>query len=243
VGHGPLSHTLEPTFEKLFQINHHEAGRAIVSGTSPLGQDIPNIFAKHRVDLDRVIELLAGGNRGPHAFLFDSPINFDTIEAIARCCLFSRSLPSVAPTEFVDAIATQDNFPIEFGDRFWADKGTIYRTVILSRSGLFADIIAQQYMTQRASGFRVDDFYLDDTALRKKHRDLFALFNGIRTHSLNAKSLITFNLDLELEAAVRRFTVNTQVAVNSPEDLSIRYTQQKRKHKVLLKNLFNPRIE
>jgi hypothetical protein len=243
VGHGPLSHTLEPTFEKIFHINHHSAGRAIVSGTSPLGRDIPDIFTKYHVDLDRVVELLAGGNRGPHAFLFDSPMNLDTIEAIARCCLFSRGPQSVAPIEFVDAIATRDDFPIELGDRFWAVKGTIYKTVILSSSGLFADTVAQQYMAQRASRFCVEDFFLDDTTLRKKHRDLFTFFGRIRTHSLTENSLLTINFDLEIDAAARRFIVNTQAPVNSPEDLSIRYTQQKRTHKVHLKNIYGPTIK
>jgi uncharacterized protein len=240
IGHGPLSHTLEPTFEKLFHINHHGAGQRILSGTSPLGRDIPDIFARHDVDLDRVSELLTGNDRGPHAFLFDSPMNFDTIEAIARCCQLSRNRDSVEPTEFVDAIATRNDFPTEVGDRFWAVKGLIYNTVILSRSGLFADTLAQQYMVERAAKFNVDDFFLDDVALRRKHPDLFALFGHIRTRSLADVSLLAINFDLEVEAAVRRFIVNTQAPVNSPNDLSIRYTQQKRKHKVLLKNLFNP---
>jgi hypothetical protein len=240
VGHGPLSHTLEPTFQKLFRINHHEASQAIIRGSSPLGGAIPEIFASYHVDLDRVLEILSGANRGPHAFLFDSPINFDTIEAIARCCWFSRSPQSVPPTEFVDAIATSNEFPIELGDRFWATKGTIYRTVILSNSGLIADTLAQQYMLQNSMHFRLEDFFLDDLTLRRKHRRLFALFACVRTHSLAKHSLITLNFDEEIEAAVRCFTVNQDAEIHSTEDLSSRYTQDKRKRKLPLKALFKP---
>jgi hypothetical protein len=240
VGHGPLSHTLEPTFKRLFNIEHHGAGQKILNGTSPLGRDIPDIFAKHRVDLDRVIELLTGADHGPHAFLFDSPMNFDTIEAIARCCLLSRNPDSVTPTAFVDAIATRMDFPTELGDRFWTVKGAIYNTMILSSSGLLADSLAQQYMAQRAAEFRADDFFLDDATLRRKHPALFMLFGHIRTHSLPEVVYPTLNLDLEIEAATRCFTVNERAPISSPHDLSVRYTQQKIKHKVRLKSLLSP---
>ena len=240
VGHGPLSHTLEPTFKTLFNIEHHGAGQQILNGASPLGHDIPDIFAKHRVDLDRVIALLTGAHCGPHAFLFDSPMNFDTIEAIARCCLLSRNPDSVTPTAFVDAIATRADFPTELGDRFWTVKGAIYNTMILSSSGLLADSLAQQYMAQRAIEFRADDFFLDDATLRRKHPALFTLFGHIRTRSLPEVSSLALNLDLEIEAAERCFSVNEHAPINSPHDLSVRYTQQKNKHKIRLKSLLNP---
>jgi hypothetical protein len=94
-------------------------------------------------------------------------------------------------------------------------------------------------MTQRASEFRAEDFFLDDAALRKRHRMLFALLAGIRRHSVTENSVLTLDFDLEIESSVRRFTVNTQVPVKSPGDLSVRYTQQKKKQKVVLKNFFN----
>ena len=239
IGHGPLSHTLEPTFKKLFHIDHHAAGRQILNGTSPLGCDIPAIFAKYHVELDRVIGLLTGADPGPHAFLFDSPMNVDTIEAIARCCLLSRNPDLVTPTAFVDAIATRADFPTDLGDRFWAVKGVIYKTVILSSSGLLADSLAQEYMAQRAAEFHADDFFLDDTVLRRKHPALFNLFTRIRTRSLPDASLLTLNFDLEIEATARDFTVNKHVPIHSPHDLAVRYTQQKNKRKMRLKSLLN----
>lgn len=240
VGHGPLSHTLEPTFQKLFRINHHQASRAIITGSSPLGSAIPDIFSRYHVNLDQVLELLSGTKQSPHSFLFASPINFDTIEAIARCCLFTRSPQCVSPTEFVDAIATSARFPIELADRFWATKGTIYRTVILSSSGLIADTLAQQYMLQNAEHFRLEDFFLDDLMLRRKHQHLFALFSGIRNRSLAQPAFLTLNFDEEIEAAVRRFTVNRSAEVRSTDDLLARYKQDKRKRKFDLRMLLKP---
>ena len=210
-----------------------------MNGTSPLGSDIPDIFAKYHVDLDRVIGLLTGADHGPHAFLFGSPMNVDTIEAIARCCLISRNPDLVTPTAFVDAIATRTDFPTDLGDRFWTVKGAIYKTVILSSGGLLADSLAQQYMAQRAAEFHANDFFLDDVTLRRKHPALFILFDHIRTRSLRDTSLLTLNFDLEIETAARDFTVNEHAPINSPHDLAVRYTQQKNKRKVRLKSLLN----
>lgn len=238
VGHGPLSHTLEPSFHQLFGIDHHHASVAIVRGASPLGRAIPDIFSRHGVDLDAVLQRLRGGYSGPHAFLFDSPMNIDTIEAIARCCLFSGTPQAVAPAEFVDEIATRDAFPVELGDRFWAIKGLIYKTVILSSRGLAADTIAQQYMTQKAARFRAADFYLDDAQLRRKHPLLFVLLSRMRGRSHCAESVaFAVNFDSEVEAPTRRFVVNRDALVSSPRDLAARYTQEKRNRKLRLSSL------
>jgi hypothetical protein len=243
IGHGPLSHTLEPVFCSLFDTDHHRAGQSILEGRSCLGSAIPQIFVRHGVDLDEVLVLLSGSHTGPHAFLFDSPMNFDTIEAIARCCLFSKAPREVLPTNFVDAIAIQHDFPVEMGDRFWDCKGTVYKTVIGSRTGVAADTLAQRYMVAHAGRFDESDFYLDDIQLRRKHPDLFTLFETLRNPGESAEDRSSrfriLDLDCEIEARARRFTINKATHVQSPRDLAIRYTQEKTRYKVSLKSLIS----
>jgi uncharacterized protein len=240
VGHGPLSHTLEPTFRLLFGINHHQAGQAIIKGDSSYGAEIPRIFAKHGADVEEVLALLSGTHGGSHAFLFDSPINLDTIEAIARCCLFSRVPQLVPPTEFVDAIATSEQFPVGIGDRFWASKEVVYKTLIGSRIGLAADALAQRYMMAESAKFAAGDFYLNDLQLRKRHPDLFVLFETVRSSSMpesGCRRLWSFDFDFELETSVRQFRIDNVSYVRSTEDLKNRYIQTKTSLKMPLKSV------
>lgn len=239
VGHCALSHTLEPVFQRLFGLDHHDASEAVIRGKSPLGCAIPEVLSQYGVDLEEVLGLLDGSHSGPHAFLFNSPMNLDTIEAIARCCLFSATADPVSPIEFVEAIATHDDFPVELGDRFWKVKAEIYRTVILSRRGLLADACARQFMLQTANALQAEDFFLDDAQLRRKVPQLFTLFVSIRERGLDSDLSAEFAVDFdsEIEACARRFDVDTTTAVNTPQDLASRYTQHRRKCRVRLRTL------
>jgi hypothetical protein len=241
IGHGPLSHTLEPAFRTLFGIDHHQAGRAIVGGTSPLGDPISKVLLKYKIDLNEILALIDGTHSGEHAFLFHSPMNLDTIEAIARCCSFSNGPVPVSPTQFVDAIADRSSFPVDMGDRFWSIKDNIYKTLILSTSGLIADTLAQQYMLSRATQFTVDNFYLDDSQLRRRHAALFAIFTYMRSRSSRQEHdpIHSLNYDVEIEAASRKFSINAIAKVYSPDDLQARYQQTKTKRSVSLKSILN----
>ena len=88
VGHGPLSHTLEPVFEEHFGINHHRTTREIVAGNTRFGSEILEILRAFDVDPEEVLALIDGEHDGAHAFLFSSPINLDTLEGIIRCRAF-----------------------------------------------------------------------------------------------------------------------------------------------------------
>jgi len=244
VGHGPLSHTLEPIFRKHFQIDHHRSSLAIVQGRSPLGDELPRIFRRHRVSLEGTIALLTGEDKGPHAFLFDSPVNFDTIEAIARCCFFAKTPRPVAPTDFIDAIATRDTFPVDLADRFWTTKEVIYRTVIFSRRGLMADVLSQHFVKRSLQSFRMEDFFLDDVELRRKHPTLFKLLEHVRRHpSASGVESIPLDYDAVIDAGVRHFTVDTAQTVHSSEDLPCRYRQRKENRELSLKLLMGAGVQ
>jgi hypothetical protein len=167
-------------------------------------------------------------------------MNLDTIEAIARCCLFSNGPVPVSPTQFVDAIANGSTFPVDMADRFWTIKDSIYKTLILSTSGLVADNLAQQYMMSFAAKFKAEDFYLDDTQLRKRHAALFAIFTHLRSRSsLQEHPIHSFNYDVEIEASSRKFSINPVAKVYSSRDLQTRYRQTKTKRSVSLKSILN----
>lgn len=73
VGHGPLSHTLEPVFKERFGINHHRATRDIFKGTPRFGSEIQEILNQFKVDCEEVLALIDGEEVGSHAVLFPRP--------------------------------------------------------------------------------------------------------------------------------------------------------------------------
>ena len=50
VGHGPLSHTLEPVFKRQFDICHHQLGLEVIYGNSILGDEIVRIMNAYSID-------------------------------------------------------------------------------------------------------------------------------------------------------------------------------------------------
>ncbi len=174
VGHGPLSHTLEPVFVEAFGVDHHSATRRIVRGETRLGRDVREALRAARLDPDEVLAMIDGHHGGPDAFLFAGPINFDTLDGISRCRAFMH--PRTAPRAMLRAVRDWARFgraPLPEFDAFWALKQEVYSLLIGGVRGHLLDAAAQVYMRANIDDFDAADFERSEATLRKKHPRLF----------------------------------------------------------------------
>ncbi|NNU17084.1 HD domain-containing protein [Parvularcula sp. ZS-1/3] len=233
IGHGPLSHTLEPVFREKFGLTHHQSGDDILRGRSPFGDDILDIMSAYKVDLDEVVAMIEGKHDGPHAYLYSGPINLDTIEGISRSrALSMKSGRPLPPKRLVAEMALGgDDLPTGLMDEFWKLKDEVYNLVIHHPWGLVFDGLAQAYMAYSIDDFGPDDFLKTEDQLRNKTPELFYIFAWAqRSHKRayhRVSEMVPEVLDYELKAPRRSFTVNRDVTVTRPTDLSRRYTQSK----------------
>jgi len=233
VGHGPLSHTLEPVFRDAFEITHHRAGEEILYGRSPLGNEIQEIMRAYRVDLDEVVAMIEGRHNGTHSHLFAGPINLDTIEGISRSRAFSmKSGKPLHPRRLVAAMALADGgLPVKMMDDFWKLKDEVYNLVIHHPWGLIFDGLAQAYMSFYIDAFRPDDFLKTEDQLKQKSPELFHIFAWAKTSRKRAyarvSEVVPTVLGYQIRAPKRSFTVQHKIDIDKPEDMALRYTQTK----------------
>lgn len=241
IGHGPLSHTLEPVFDSHFGITHHFSGRDIRYGRSKLGDQIPNIARRYSVDLDEVEAMIEGVHESPHAFLFSSPINLDTIEGITRCQAFFSFRQAVPSARLIVAkIARGDCLPTKTLDAFWRLKRETYDLFIHCATGLLYDGLAQSYMIDKLSEFSPRDFLRDERQLRHHHGLLFCILSWAKHSRRRLRSRVARHLfDYEMFSRRRDFIIDKRIPLECPSDLQYRYTQVKRERKVALGDLVN----
>jgi HD superfamily phosphohydrolase len=89
VGHGPLSHSMEPVFQKRYGISHHTMTNDIIKGISKLGDELCQVLKKYHIDIDYIVELLDGKVSNETAFALTNPINIDTADGIIRTISYS----------------------------------------------------------------------------------------------------------------------------------------------------------
>lgn len=248
VGHGPLSHTLEPIFKSKFGISHHRAGKEIILGRSPFGREIIEIMSAYSVDVDEVIALIEGKHEGRHAYLFSSPVNLDTIEGIARSRVYAaKGHRIVDPRRLVVALAENTELPVLLMDEFWRMKHEVYNVVIHNAWGLIFDGLAQAYMDHNIEQFSPNDFLKTEDQLRHKQPALFHIFAWAKASSRRAycrvSEMIPEVLDFSIRAPKRVFTINSDVRMHSPSDIGRRYQQQKSFRNIKVGDLVTSQLE
>ncbi len=232
IGHGPLSHTLEPIFKSEFDITHHRSGDHILYGRSPFEDEIIKIMLTHGIDLDEVAAMIKGRHNSPHSFLFSSPINLDTIEGISRSRIFAaKSHQGIDPRRLVVALAESSELPAGLMDEFWRMKHEVYNLVIHNVWGLVFDGLAQAYMHHHIAEFSSDDFLKTEGQLRSKQPIMFHILAWAKASRRRAyhrvSEFMPEVLDFSLRAPKREFTVRSEVTVRRPSDLKRRYQQTK----------------
>lgn len=123
VGHGPLSHTLEPIFKTYFGLDHHTVGVSYVRGKGTIGQELDHFFRLWQVDREQVIEIIQGTSTEKHSRLFSSTHNVDTIEAITRSySMVRRSLAPRTADYYFNSIWLGKSPSNVVADDFWRLK-------------------------------------------------------------------------------------------------------------------------
>ena len=240
VGHGPLSHTLEPVFEKAFGINHHRASRDIIRGVS-LGDEVLKVLRAYRVDADEVIALIDGEDVGDYSFLFSSQLNLDTLEGITRCRAFVGPRPAFGSAySIVSKMADQSSLPQTDFDEFWKLKHDVYTLFINARQGRAFDTLAQAYMTNNLSNFEKSDFLKTEVELKRSHADLFKMFRNLADKVDGARDNVPVAwLESSVEIRDRRFFVRHECMLDANTNINERYRQSKEVRTTTLDDLLS----
>ncbi|SMF24362.1 hypothetical protein SAMN02982989_3227 [Xaviernesmea oryzae] len=229
VGHGPLSHTLEPVFEAEFGINHHQMGHSIIRGETKLGDGIGRTLRAYSVDPEEVIALIDGKHDGPLNFLFSSQINLDTVEGITRCrAFFGRRTAFGSARALTARLCRSNHLPTSSLDEFWELKHSVYNLFITANVGLVLDSVAQAYMRDNISRFTADDFLTTEDNLRSRHGYIFKIFHMVTARAVELRRELSRTwLDTELPVKKRRFFVDENEPLSGVDAINRRYRQSK----------------
>lgn len=239
VGHGPLSHTLEPVFAEAFDVDHHKMTRRIVRGETRRGRAVYASLRAANLDPDDVLAMIDGLHNGPDAFLFAGSINLDTLDGIVRSRAFME--PRAAPSVMLRAVrswAQTGRAPLSEFDAFWMLKHDVYTLLIGGARGRLLDAVARAYMRANIGAFDATDFERSDGMLRRRHRQLFDLIGltADRRAALKDQLPGTWMKD-EVVIKDRAFTVRVDKVSNVPGHLDERYTQSKSTRRVSIEEL------
>lgn len=243
VGHGPLSHTLEPIFKSQFGISHHKAGVKIIRGESSLGSEIPELLTSHGLDPYEINAMIDGTHDSRYAFLFSGPINLDTIEGVTRChAVFLPKRPeALSAAATVRALSEAETLPTGILDSFWQLKHNMYNFVIHDTIGLLYDGLAQAIVTQDIDSLSPSDFLKDDRQLRRDKRRLFKFLDRVRKFpDTLRKELPDSILNHEIEAPIRIFPCDKSVELKTFSDLAVRYRQKRTLRRIQICELLPP---
>jgi uncharacterized protein len=239
VGHGPLSHTLEPVFAEAFDVDHHSMTRRIVRGETRYGHEVYASLRAADLDPDDVLAMIDGYHDGPDSFLFAGSINLDTLDGIARSRAFMK--PRAAPRAMLRAVrywAQTGHAPLLEFDAFWTLKHDVYTLLIGGARGRLLDAVAQAYMRANIDAFEATDFERSEATLRKHHRELFEVLCLVADRRVFLKDRLPRNwMKAEVVVKDRVFTVRTDRVLSEPDQLDARYTQSKSTRLVSIEEL------
>ena len=231
IGHGPFSHTLEPIFKQKFDINHHSIGVDIIHGNLKTGIPILNILKSYKIDPCEISAMIDGKHPAQHAFLFASPINLDTIEAVMRCLRTIDSARLINYEMHIVANIAQYNgiWPIKILDNFWNLKHEIYTSYIHDPRGRFCDGLLQSYFMTKFNELEIEDFLCDEDTLQKKYGEILVISRrtGKFADILRKESLWNTIKNQRIRALRRIFFVDESANVEKTSDLWRRYRQEK----------------
>lgn len=173
IGHGPLSHSLEPVFKEAFGIDHHGATVASILGTAFHRTTLPGVLRKYSVEPDAIIEMLSSAE-GKWAGFFLGKFNFDTLDAIPRCATYlQRDTLHAPPFSVLRASLFRTEETQFLLDAFWRLKDDVYSKLISGPIGILADRNAQDFMRAKLNTFTREQFFMTEPQLRRIHPRLF----------------------------------------------------------------------
>jgi uncharacterized protein len=224
IGHGPLSHTLEPIFKTYFGLDHHSVGVSYVRGKGIIGRELDQLFSFWQVDREQIIEIIECKSTEKHSRLFSSTHNVDTIEAITRSYSMVRrsSAPRTADYYF-SSLWLNENFSNFVADDFWRLKDNVYHLLINGLAGRFMDSVAQSFMKVNIDKFKESDFTLTDRNFMRKFRKLHLMLMHVLPLAKFQIELDEKMLSTNLVLIQRRFIVDDTSTIEAQ-----RYRQVKK---------------
>ncbi len=226
IGHGPLSHSMEPSFKKLFNITHHKAGMRIINGSSPLGKDIYNILSKYKININEIIKLLDGKSKEEYAFALDNPINIDTIDGILRTYTYlsnsrnkNKNL-TLLPNIYEILEATTNIKQLNILDDFWKLKDFVYSNIINDDIHMYADNFSQNFVLSEKR-IKENDFYLTELQFKESYGELFNNFKSLK----DRKDEKTFSI--ELNYIRRSYQIKSDIQINNSSEYFQKYVYTK----------------
>ncbi len=211
IGHGPYSHSSEPFFSKVFDINHHKALCSIVEDESSEASRILKSFSLW-IDYRRFI-------RSPSSIpavgrLFYGPINIDTIEGIIRSAKFFQIETSLDLPVLAQSIA-RSHLPVRSLDRFWNLKSAVYNEHIFASRYAYYDEALTRSLHSMKRVMRLEHFYLDDEFFEKEFG------GGLQRSLLDEHNRVT----VRRASRVRTFRINKDIAPRHFDSLDDRYNE------------------
>lgn len=233
IGHAPLSHSLEPSFKGLFEIDHHVIGERILRGEVKLGVRLAKEFERCQINNFDIMAIISGFGDGAAKDLFSRSINVDTIEGILRSASYIYRKGVVQdPAVVIDAFASLSNSATGILDEFWLTKGRIYAELIQSPKGLMADYICKRYIENNSANFELDYYYGTEQELRRRHAALFIALEDFG----RANILPPFIRNGEKFTFTKReFYIDSTVKLKGYADIDRRYLQTKSKQARFIK--------
>jgi hypothetical protein len=228
VGHGPLSHTLEPVFSDAFGIDHHSITRELIKGDLRQGYGIADVLANAQIDVEEVLALINGEHDGDVGFLFSNQINLDTLDGITRCRAFIAPRPAYRGAEGIARLWASGGWMAEDAfDEFWRLKHSVYALLISGPSGAALDMLAQTYMRENLSKFEPSDFLVDETTLLRKHPELHGYLKAATRPDRLRASIPKAWLGKSIELRKREFFVEHDMPLLDNASINRRYRQTK----------------
>jgi len=183
IGHGPLSHSLEPIIKKQLNIDHSTLTKRLIVGTYKINKkgkenNICRVLKIYNIHKTKITSILSGKENGLCSLLFRNPFNLDTLDGINRVA-FSLNIKYKDPEQIINLFHIKNGKVfIEVKDKaafdeFWDLKNYIYKNYVYSTENLSYELVLQKYYEYFLKKEKRDsDFILiDDTNLLKNFRN------------------------------------------------------------------------
>lgn len=158
IGHGPFSHSSEPFFSSVFQVDHH---RTLLSMIEDDASEISKILKSFGLWRDYRKFVRSPGSIPAVNDLFFGPINLDTIEGIVRSAIFFDIDTDLNCTSLANSISRR-RVRIRPLDEFWELKSNVYNNYIFGDEYAQHDEVLTLALHSLSDRIRPEHFLLDD---------------------------------------------------------------------------------
>ena len=171
VGHGALSHSIEPYFKRRFRLCHKHIGRRLIRGDLFLGNELPEILCDFNIGVTDVLSLLMNDASKPGGVLLSGPINVDTIDGLLRAATYFYNDNSArSPIEIMRVLLDPSDDTTGFGDCFWELKNRVYTQNIYSARWAVYDARVTLGLEHCSQLVTEQDFLLGDADFLNRFR-------------------------------------------------------------------------